>query len=145
MIEPSKSLLNILLVDDEPSAVHLLSHHLKDLKIDHQMTVFRTGEEAVEYLEGRIAREGIERKPLPDLIFLDLRLPGENGLEALAQIKTNPNLRNIPVIVSTVSKEQEDLIESYKRGGTFFLQKSNDEKMLGVVLQQLKAFNRLKK
>jgi len=102
--------IEILLVEDNPGDVRLTREALKDGKIRNNLSVVMDGEEVMIYLH----KEGkYKDAPRPDLILLDLNLPKKNGREVLADIKTDPNLRRIPVVILTVSKADEDIIKSY--------------------------------
>ena len=133
--------LRILIIEDDRDDVIILQELLVVLNIPNEMTCFRTGEEAVEYLEGRTAIEGTARQVLPDIIFLDLRLPGEDGLAILKKFRRHHGLRAIPVIVMSASSEPEDLMESYRSGGTFFMPKGADRAVLAEIIRQSKILS----
>src|SRR5690348_3519895 len=99
------SSLRILLVEDSPSDVRLIREALKQAPLEVQVTVAQDGIEAMEYLHQSEA--GLVNRP--DLILLDLNLPRKNGREVLAEVKTDPNLKQIPVLVMTTSKAEEDI------------------------------------
>ena len=108
-------LKNILLVEDDPRDVELTLAALDEHKLANKVTVARDGEEALEYLYSRgkfKSRTGGN----PIFVLLDLKMPKVTGLEVLRQIKTDPQLRAIPVIVLSSSREQPDLNECYKLG-----------------------------
>ena len=102
--------INILLVEDNPGDVRLTREALKEGKVLNTMYVAEDGVEALEFLrnEGRFAG-----MPHPDIIFLDLNLPRKDGREVLADIKTDPVLRSIPVVILTTSKAEEDIVRTY--------------------------------
>ena len=130
------SKLQLLVVEDNRCDLEILEVHFKKMGFAYEMASFRTGEEAVQYLHGRAALEGLSRRTLPDLIFLDLKLPGEDGLEILRKIKTHPTLKTIPVIVMTASTNPEDIAETCQWGRTFFLPKSAEFPVLREMLRQ---------
>ena len=101
MESPKK--IRILLIEDSPTDVRLFQIKLNELKVAAELTVFRTGNEALQYLDGRTAVEGTGRQTLPDVIFLDDRLPGENSRDIVKKIKTHHNLNNIPLMVMTAA------------------------------------------
>ena len=102
--------IEILLVEDNPGDVRLTIEALKDGKIANNLHVARDGTEGLRFLH----REGPdEQAARPDLILLDLNLPKKNGREVLAEIKADPKLRRIPVVVLTTSQADEDIFKSY--------------------------------
>jgi chemotaxis family two-component system response regulator Rcp1 len=103
-------LVNVLLVEDNPGDVRLTREVLKEGKILNTLTVARDGVEAMACLhrEGRFA----DLEP-QDLILLDLNLPKKDGREVLAEIKADPALRRIPVVVLTTSRAEEDVLAAY--------------------------------
>ena len=115
------------------------------------MTIFHTGEEALDYLEtidslkSKGLSDEIKGLVLPDLIILDLNLPGDNGLKILDRIKEGNVLSVIPVIINSTSDDEEDICQAYKRGSINFINKFSDETALGETLKQLKIMGLLKK
>jgi chemotaxis family two-component system response regulator Rcp1 len=110
MLEKNATPIQILLVEDNPGDVRLTQEALKEGKILHQMHVAPDGLEAMAYLK----REGkYTEAPRPDLIFLDLNLPKKDGREVLNEIKTDPTLRRIPVVILTTSRDEQDVLRSY--------------------------------
>jgi len=110
--------VNILLVEDNPNDVEIMERALKKGKIQNQLTVARDGQEALDILQGR--RNGT---PKPGLILLDLNLPKVSGHDVLHEIKADPSLQQIPVIVLTASTRDEDVVRSYKLGVNTFVSK----------------------
>lgn len=102
--------INVLLVEDSPTDVLLTQEALETAKLLTELHIVEDGVEAVAFLrqEGKYA--GV---PRPDLILLDLNLPKKDGREVLAEIKNDPKLRLIPVVVMTVSKAEEDILKAY--------------------------------
>jgi CheY-like chemotaxis protein len=108
--EGSNRLVNILLVEDNPGDVRLTQEAFKEGKIQNSLYVVGDGEEAIAFLR----RENeYATKPAIDLILLDLNLPRKDGREVLSEIKQDPDLKSIPVVVLTTSKAEEDIIRSY--------------------------------
>ena len=102
--------IKILLVEDNPGDALLTRETLEDSKILHELFHVETGSAAMEFLRGEGAHEDA---PRPDLILLDLNLPGMDGREVLAAVKEDPDLRRIPVVVLTSSQAEEDVVRSY--------------------------------
>lgn len=118
--------IDILLVEDDPKDVTLTKHALRNENLGNRIEVARDGEEALDFIHGRGAFS--DRSPLqrPRLILLDLKLPKIDGLQVLREIKGNPHTQAIPVVVLTSSKEDRDLVESYKLGVNSYIQKPVD-------------------
>lgn len=102
--------IEILLVEDNPSDVRLTQEALKDDKVANRMHLARDGVEALDFL---FRRNGHEASVRPDIILLDLTLPRVDGREVLAQVKRDPDLRRIPIVVLTASCAEEDILRSY--------------------------------
>ena len=102
--------IEILMVEDNPADVRLTIEAFKDAKVLNRMNVAEDGEAAMAWLR----REGSYAKaPRPDLILLDLNLPKKDGREVLAEIKADPDLKRIPVVVLTTSEDQKDILKAY--------------------------------
>ena len=114
-LEPVK----ILLVEDNPYDVEITVKALKKGRIKNELVVARDGQQALDMLFGN----GSGEKRLPGLVLLDLNLPKVNGLEVLKQLKADPDLRRIPVIVLTASTHEEDIVRSYDLGVNTFISK----------------------
>ena len=128
-----------MIVEDSADCAALLNHILIESKMCGEIKSFISGEDAVNYLQA--ASSGGDKNLLPHLIFLDLNLPGEYGLDTLVKIKKDPVLHSIPVLVMTASDERSDLTDSYKKGGTVFLPKPIKKEMLIEVLTHMKITN----
>ena len=113
----------ILLVEDNPADVKITQRALRESAFPVELLVVRDGEEAVEYLlrQGPHAGDPVWRSP--DLILLDLNLPKLNGLQVLQRIRSTPQLHNVPVVVLTTSKRQEDIQQTYAAGANTYIQK----------------------
>lgn len=123
--------IEILLVEDNPGDVRLTQEVFKEGKVRNQMNVVWNGEEALSYLrqEGRFMNAS-----RPDLILLDLNLPRKGGREVLAEIKTDPKLRCIPVVILTTSEAEQDIVESYNQHANCYIVKPvNLDQFIGVV------------
>ncbi len=112
--------LKVLLVEDNPDDVLITERALEKGDAKCELFVARDGEEALDFLR----RKGkFKDAPRPDLILLDLNLPKINGLEVLAEIKRDNQLRRIPVIVLTVSDAEEDMVRAYDSGASGYITK----------------------
>jgi chemotaxis family two-component system response regulator Rcp1 len=128
--------INILLVEDNPADVRLIREAFKDNKTKNDFHVEHDGEAAINYLNsvnGTVNSEG--NGPIrPDLIILDLNLPKKNGFEVLEQIKTNPSLKSIPVVVLSTSDSEEHIYKSYNLNANCYITKPVEfTKFLDVV------------
>ena len=113
----------ILLVDDDEEDLQMTSEALRESRLGNDLRITRDGEELMDYLLHRGPYAGASDSPVPGLILLDLNMPKKDGREALAEIKANPDLRQIPVIVLTTSKAEEDIFRSYDLGVNSFITK----------------------
>jgi CheY-like chemotaxis protein len=128
---------NILLVEDNPADVDLTRLALKDTRMVNRVHVAGDGVEALEFLR----QEGPHTSaPRPDLILLDLNMPRMNGRELLAQIKTDPNLRRIPVVILTTSDAETDIVSSYDLHANCFLTKPADLEEFDQVARSIENF-----
>ena len=125
------ALVEILLVEDDPGDVLMTREAFAEHKVGNNLTVVSDGAEALAYLR----REGGYANAVrPDLILLDLNLPRRDGREVLAEIKTDPELRSIPVVVLTTSKAEEDILRSYDLHANAYVTKPVDfERFVDVV------------
>lgn len=112
--------IEILMVEDNPGDVRLTVEALKDGKVRNRLNVVEDGVEALAFLrrEGKYAQA-----PRPDLILLDLNLPKKDGREVLAEVKADPDLRRIPVVVLTTSRAEEDVLRAYDLNANCYITK----------------------
>jgi CheY-like chemotaxis protein len=127
----------ILLVEDNPKDVELTLHALRKENLSNRIHVVRDGEEALEFLfcEGAYSNRSFDHPP--KLVILDLKLPKVNGLEVLRKIKNDMHTQAIPVTVLTSSKEDRDLVDSYKLGVNSYIQKPVDFDQFRDTVKQL--------
>lgn len=126
--------VTILLVEDNPDDVELTLRVFKKHNLTNKIIVARDGEEALDILFQR-GKESAKQQA-PDLILLDLKLPKVGGLEVLKQVKSNSKTKNIPVVILTSSKEEKDVVKSYRLGVNSYIRKPvNFEKFSEVVMQ----------
>src|SRR3954471_12575293 len=123
MPRPKRS-ITILMADDDEDDRVLAADALRDARLANEMRFAVDGEDLMQYLrgEGPYASEDVDA-PKPGLILLDLNMPRKDGREALAEIKSDPELRQIPVIVLTTSRAEEDVFRTYDLGVNSFITK----------------------
>jgi len=123
--------IDILLVEDNPGDVRLTQEVLKEAKVKNELHIVCDGVEAMAFLR----KEGkYKNVSTPDMVLLDLNLPRKSGHEVLNEIKTDENLKRIPVVILTVSKDEEDIIKSYNLYANCFITKPvNLQQFLSVV------------
>ena len=132
----SKS-VEILLVEDNPADVRLVQEALKESRIRNELYVTCDGEEGMAFLR----REGAyATAPQPDLVLLDLNLPKKNGREVLAEIKNDPGLRHVPVVVLTTSNSDRDVLESYNLHANCYVRKPVQFQAFIDVVQSIENF-----
>ena len=130
--------ITILLADDDEDDRLMTRDALRDARLHNDLRFVVDGVDLLEYLRGQGRYAGGEN-PRPDLILLDLNMPRKDGREALAEIKGDPNLRSIPIVVLTTSKAEEDLVRTYDLGVNSFITKPVT--FLGLV-EVMKVFKR---
>ena len=125
--------IEILLVEDNPADVRLTQEALREGKVRNNLHVARDGEEALAFLR----REG---EPRPDLILLDLNLPRRDGREVLQEIKSDPRLKTIPVVVLTTSGAEADIVKSYSLHANCYITKPVDLDQFITVVKSIDDF-----
>ena len=129
--------IDILLVEDNPGDVRLTQEALKEAKVRNDLHVVRDGVAAMAFLR----RQGVYKDvPRPDIILLDLNLPKKSGHEVLTEIKSDDNLKRIPVVILTVSKDEEDIVKSYNRHANCFITKPVDLDQFLIVVKSIEDF-----
>jgi len=116
----------ILLVEDNPDDEALTLRALKKNNLANEVVVARDGVEALDYLFGAGAYAGRDVSQLPKLVLLDLNLPRLSGLDVLRRIRLEPTTQILPVVVLTSSKEDRDLVDSYRLGANSYVRKPVD-------------------
>jgi two-component system, response regulator len=128
--------VEILLVEDNPADAELTLHALEKSNLANHIQLARDGEEALEFLFCRGAFSGRQFEIAPRLILLDLKLPKIDGFQVLGEVKKDARTKAIPIVVLATSKEERDLVESYKLGVNSYIQKPvNFSDFQDVVLQ----------
>lgn len=129
--------IEILLVEDNPGDVRLTIEALKEAKVINHLTVVKDGVEALAFLR----RQGsYDTAPRPHLILLDLNLPRKDGREVLADIKTDDNLKRIPVVVLTTSQDEQDVLKSYNLHANCYITKPVDLDQFVRVVRSIEDF-----
>lgn len=113
----------ILMADDDADDRMLTRDALEESRVLNDLRFVEDGEELMDYLHRKGKYADAESSPKPGLILLDLNMPKKDGREALKEIKTDPNLRRIPVVIMTTSKAEEDIFRSYDFGASSFITK----------------------
>jgi two-component system, chemotaxis family, response regulator Rcp1 len=129
--------MDILLVDDSPADVDLTREALRDARTLNRMFVARDGIEALAFL--RHQGEHAE-SPRPDLILLDLNMPRMNGHEVLAQLKSDPELRRIPVVILTTSQAETDILGTYDKYANCYITKPVELDQFVEVARSIESF-----
>ena len=132
--------IDIILVEDNPADIELTLRALRKNNITNQVVTLRDGEEALDYLFARGQYRGRPPQRSPRLILLDLKLPKVGGLEVLKAIKADETLQLIPVVVLTSSREEADLLHSYKLGVNSYIVKPVDFDQFIKVVQELNLY-----
>jgi CheY-like chemotaxis protein len=117
----AKKSIVILMADDDEDDRLMAKEALEEAKLINNFRTVKDGEELMDYLLHRGDYVNPEKAPVPGLILLDLNMPKKDGREALKEIKADPQLRSIPVIVLTTSKAEEDVIRTYNLGVNSFI------------------------
>jgi len=130
-------LISVLLVDDDPGDVLLVREAFEDNKVGNLLSVVSDGVEAMQY----VRREGdYAEAARPDLILLDLNLPRKSGIEVLAEIKGDPVLSMIPVVVLTTSEAEEDIVRAYKLHANAYITKPVGFDQFSQIVHQIDDF-----
>lgn len=126
--------IEIMLIEDNAGDVRLTQEALKENKVHNNLLVMRDGESALKFLS---------QKPpgaRPDLILLDLNLPGMNGQEVLSKLKSNPDTQSIPVVVLTTSRAEEDIARSYSLHANCYVTKPVDLTQFFTIVRAVDSF-----
>jgi len=133
----TENAIEILLVEDNPDDVELTLRALKNQNVSNHIEVVRDGAEALDFIfcTGKYEHRSIENTP--KLILLDLKLPKVDGLGVLEKIKSDPRTKAIPVVILTSSREERDIVESYKLGVNSYITKPVDFEQFSESVRQL--------
>lgn len=136
----SKKPINILLIEDNPDHVELIVKELKNHKLMNRIYVTEDGQSALDFLFRSGKYKDPENAPRPGLILLDLKLPKVDGIEVLKRIKSDPDLKVIPVIVLTTSAREKDIDMSYKNGADSYIVKPVKFQKFSDVINKIKLY-----
>ena len=129
--------IEILLVEDNPGDVRLIVEALRDGKVQNKLHIAQDGMEATAFLH----KEGEYADALcPDIILLDLNLPKKDGPEVLAEIKEDPALKHIPVVILTSSQDKEDIVKTYNLHANCYVTKPIDLEQFMMVVKSITDF-----
>lgn len=129
--------IEILLVEDNPGDVRLTQEALKEGKVLNRLSVVKDGVEAIFFLK---KKEKYKDAPRPDLILLDLNLPKKNGREVLGEIKRDPEFMRIPVVILTISRDEQDILKSYDLHANCYITKPVDLNQFINVVKSIEDF-----
>lgn len=134
---PNHEPIHILLVEDNPGDARLAVEALKDSKVRNDLHHVSDGVEAMAFLRREGAHAGA---PVPDLILLDLNMPRKDGREVLAEIKEDPDLRHVPVVILTTSAAERDLLKTYELHANAYVVKPLDLDQFIEVVRAIESF-----
>jgi chemotaxis family two-component system response regulator Rcp1 len=129
--------VEILIVEDNPGDVELTTLALKEGKVQNRISAVGDGIEAMAFLR---RQPPYEEAPRPDLIFLDLNLPRKDGRETLAEIKQDPSLCDIPVVILTTSSADQDILESYRLSANCYIKKPVGLEEFMAIVKSIEGF-----
>ncbi len=136
-MKTDRSKVPILIADDDADDCEMIRDALKESRLLNELYFVKDGEELMDFLTHKGKYEDKSKFPQPGLILLDLNMPKKDGREALREIKSDPKLRQIPVVVLTTSEAEEDVYKSYNLGVNSFVTKPVSFDVLVQVMQGL--------
>jgi len=128
---------NILLVEDNPGDVLLTKKAFEHMRIKNTLHVTSDGDDALNFL---FHRGKYQDAPKPDLILLDLNMPGKDGIEVLKEIKSDDNIKRIPVVIMTSSKAEQDIVKSYNLHANSYIVKPMDQTQFIDIVNAIESF-----
>jgi CheY-like chemotaxis protein len=129
--------VDILLIEDNADHVELILKALKNNNVLNEVNVVASGEEAIDFLHQRGAYVD---KAQPGLILLDVKLPGMDGIEFLRQVKADPKLKRIPVVVLSTSESEKDIVGCYGSGANSYIVKPVEFRQFAKVIKEVKLY-----
>ncbi len=130
----------ILVVEDSPEDWLIMQRAFSKGNMNNTLIRVENGDDALDYLYHRGEYRDQARAPRPGIILLDLNLPGTDGREVLAEVKSDPNLRSIPVVVLTTSKDERDIEACYNQGASSYIPKPVDMKGFLTAITKLEDY-----
>lgn len=132
-----REVFTFLLVEDDPAHAELIKRGFQDLERHHQIIHLSDGEAALDYLfrRGRYADESLS--PRPHVVLLDIRLPRKSGFDVLKEVKADPRLRSIPIVVLSTSNAREDAVHAYQLHANSFIVKQTDFNTFSALIKDL--------
>lgn len=128
------NLLNIILADDDEDDRMLFSEALEEISTETTLSLFKHGQELLDYL----CQPNIQ---LPNLIFLDLNMPIKNGMQCLSEIRSNPQLKDLPVAIYSTSSSEKDIEDSFSNGANIYINKPNSFTKLREMVERVLKLN----
>jgi CheY-like chemotaxis protein len=135
--KPAGKPIEVLLVEDDPGDVLLIREAFDFNKVHNNLNVVSDGEQALDYLRGT---GDYTDRIRPDLVLLDLNLPRKDGREVLGEVKSDPDLRTIPIVVLTTSEAEEDVLKSYQLHANAYVTKPVDFERFVSIVRQIDDF-----
>ena len=132
--------VTILCAEDDPEDRMLVEDAMEDSRLANELHFVEDGEQLMDYLYRRGKYTELNNVPLPGLILLDLNMPKKDGREALEEIKADPDLRRIPIVVLTTSKAEEDILRTYDMGVNGFVVKPVTFETLVTILKTVSKY-----
>jgi chemotaxis family two-component system response regulator Rcp1 len=129
--------IEILLVEDNPGDVDLTKEALESAKVRNRLNIVDDGAKAIDFL---FKRGEYANAPRPDIILLDLNLPKKDGRQVLEEIKADPQLADIPIVILTTSQAEEDILRSYQLHANCYITKPVDFKQFMLVVKSIEDF-----
>ena len=117
------ALFTILMVDDDPDDRLLFKEACEEVRLKNPLEFLENGEQLLDYLKRQCNYAHLKGEAFPGIILLDLNMPLKDGREALEEVKADPNLRDIPIIILTTSKSEDDILSSYGLGASSYIVK----------------------
>ena len=139
-MNPSEEMVEILMADDDADDRLLAEKALHEYRLKNSIRFVEDGEELMDYLHRRGKYSAPGSAPVPGLILLDLNMPRKDGREALAEIKSDPVLHKIPVVILTTSKAEEDIIRAYDLGVNSYITKPVTFQGLAEIMKTLSIY-----
>jgi CheY-like chemotaxis protein len=133
-MEITPKMATVLMAEDDPDDRLLIMDAFRETRLPNNLHFVEDGQVLMDYLHNRNQYQAVEAAPRPSLILLDLNMPEKDGRQALVEIKSDPNLRKIPVVVLSTSSDRQDILESYAVGASSYIAKPvSFEKLVDMI------------